>query len=141
MFLGCKSDREKTPNYRLLQKLDVNLIHCIALKAYNQSISSSGQEEKFQERMNKKEHELQSLQTKLMDLQAQVEKEGVQELHYTISQLESKVEQYSQRNRELQQSLINLEAGASVPQTLQVNTQLMQSLSSFMQGRKQRFIS
>lgn len=117
------------------------MIHFIALKAYNQSISSSGQEEKFQERMNKKEHELQSIQTKLMDLQAQVEKEGVQELHYTISQLESKVEQYSQRNRELQQSLIKLEAGASVPQTLQVNTQLTQSSSSFMQGRKQRFIS
>lgn len=75
-----------------------------------------------------------------MDLQAQVEKEGVQELHYTISQLESKVEQYSQRNRELQQSLIKLEAGASVPQTLQVNTQLMQSSSSFMQGRKQVYL-
>lgn len=66
-----------------------------------------------------------------MDLQAQVEKEGVQELRYTISQLESKVEQYSQRNSELQQSLIKLEAGASVPQTLQVITQIIPSSHPF----------
>nr|XP_034313961.1 kinesin-like protein KIN-7I isoform X3 [Crassostrea gigas] len=107
--------------------------------AYNQSISSSGQEEKFQERMNKKEHELQSLQTKLMDLQAQVEKEGVQELHYTISQLESKVEQYSQRNRELQQSLIKLEAGASVPQTLQKEMEKVRNENETLKKERELF--
>lgn len=66
-----------------------------------------------------------------MDLQSQVEKEGLQELQYTISQLESKVEQYSRRNTELQQSLIKLEAGTSVPQALQVNTQIIPSFHPF----------
>lgn len=115
----------------LVYLMVINSLHCIALKVYNQSISSSGQEEKLQEKIIKKDHELHSLQTKLMDLQAQVEKEGLQELQYTISQLESKVEQYSRRNTELQQSLIKLEAGASVPQALQVNTQIIPSSHPF----------